>query len=117
LKEDNSLASLRFTEGADGTLTPVSIELVPGDLFRLQSGDSTSESALVYAPTGAFILTGVSTGEDGSITLIDGSGASAPVRALPSPDPTLPAPPPEDGASKRSHDSSANIITIVIDKT
>jgi hypothetical protein len=107
VKGGHQLASIRFTADADGNLTPVTLELLRGDLFRLQSGDSTSKSDVIYAATGNFILTGISTGENGSMTLLDGSGAPALVRQLPKPDPTLPVPPPEDGNS---------VTTILIDQ-
>jgi len=109
------MAVIRCTPGADGKLAPIAVEFEPGDIVELQSGTSTAAAPVALEVLSIFSLASLS-GDRDSVTLrIDLSGSVTPARII-RPDPKLPPPPPEDGASIFHHcRGTGSSIKLVID--
>ena len=108
------MAIIRCTAGADGKLTPVTVEFEAGDIVEFQSGDSTADSAAAIEVRQVFTLDALSKDQDHLMIRIDIAGAATPARTLPNPAPKLPPPPLGDGAFKFGRESG-NSIKVVVD--
>ena len=96
------MAIITCSVGEDGNLTPLTVQFESGDVLDLGQG----EPGDLLQVRGPFDLNAI---------VADSGQLIAPVRnTLPAP--KLPPPPPEDGASKRSH-RAANPIKIVLGAT
>jgi hypothetical protein len=96
------MAIITCSVGENGNLTPLTVQFESGDLLDLGQGQA-GELVEVRGPFGL-------------AAIVANSGQLTPPVRNTLPAPKLPPPPPEDGASKRSHQAS-NPIKIVLGAT